>query len=60
MKKTDNKKKKTDRSDKFTYKKGDLKILTPKKVKESYSSFAEFIFEKEEKIRCLDYALDYH
>ena len=48
MKKTD-KKKKTDRSDKFTYKKGDLKIVTPKKVKESYSSFAEFIFEKEEK-----------
>lgn len=46
MKKTD---KKTDRSDKFTYKKGDLKIVTPKKVKESYSSFAEFIFEKEEK-----------
>ena len=48
MKKTD-KKKKTDRSDKFTYKKGDLKIVTPKKVKESYSSFAEFLFEKEEK-----------
>ena len=46
MKKTDKKK---DRSDKFTYKKGDLKIVTPKKVKESYSSFAEFIFEKEEK-----------
>ena len=48
MKKT-NKKKKTDRSDKFTYKKGDLKIVTPKKVRENCLSFAEFLFEKEEK-----------
>lgn len=46
MKKIDKKK---DRSDKFTYKKGDLKIIKSKPVKESYSSFAEFIFEKEEK-----------
>lgn len=50
MKKTDNKKKKTDRSDKFTYSAGDIKFTTKKKkVKESYSSFAEFLFEKEEK-----------
>lgn len=44
-----NKQKKTDRSDKFTYKKGDLKIIKVKKIKESYSSFAEFLSEKEEK-----------
>ena len=44
-----NKQKKTDRSDKFTYKSGDLKIIKAKKIKESYSSFAEFLSEKEEK-----------
>lgn len=52
MKKTDNKKKKTDRSDKFTYSVGDIKFKVKKKnkeVKESYSSFTEFLFEKEAK-----------
>lgn len=44
-----NKEKKNDRKDKFAYKKGDLKIIKHKKVKESYSSFSEFLFEKEEK-----------
>ena len=40
-----------DRSDKFTYEVGDIKVIKAKKkpVKESYSSFAEFLFEKEEK-----------
>lgn len=47
MKKTD--KKKNDHKDKFTYKPGDLKIIKAKKIKESYSSFAEFLSEKEEK-----------
>ena len=46
MKKT---KKKNDHKDKFTYKPGDLKIIKAKKIKESYSSFAEFLSEKEEK-----------
>ena len=43
--------KKEDRSDKFTYNSVDLKIIKAKKkkLKESYSSFAEFLFEKEEK-----------
>ena len=42
--------KKIDHKDKFTYKNGDIKIIKKeKKVKESYSSFAEFLFEKEEK-----------
>mgnify|MGYP003308713782 CR=1 FL=1 len=45
MKKT---KKKNDHKDKFTYKPGDLKIIKAKKIKESYSSFAEFLSEKEE------------
>ena len=45
--------KKDDRKDKFVYTKDDIKgikIIKPnKKVKESYKSFAEFLFEKEEK-----------
>ena len=42
--------KKKDRSDKFSYQKGELKLIPAKKeIKESYSSFAEFLFEKEEK-----------
>jgi hypothetical protein len=40
---------KKDRSDKFCYSSGDIKFIKAKKsVKESYSSFAEFLFEKEE------------
>ena len=45
--------KKDDRKDKFVYTKDDvkgIKIIKPnKKVKESYKSFAEFLFEREEK-----------
>ena len=40
---------KKNRSDKFCYSSGDIKFIKDKKsVKESYSSFAEFLFEKEE------------
>ena len=40
---------KKDRSNKFCYSSGDIKFIKSKKsVKESYSSFAEFLFEKEE------------
>jgi hypothetical protein len=46
MKKT--KKKQSDRRDKFCYSVGDLKIIKQTKLKEHYTSFAEFLFEKEE------------
>lgn len=50
MSKDTKKKVKKDRSDKFSYQKGELKLVPAKKVvKESYSSFAEFLYEKEEK-----------
>lgn len=50
MSKDTKKKVKKDRSDKFSYQKGQLKLIPAKKaVKESYSSFAEFLYEKEEK-----------
>ena len=50
MSKENKKKLKKDRSDKFSYQKGQLKHIPAKKsVKESYSSFAEFLYEKEEK-----------
>ena len=42
--------KKIDHKNKFTYKKGDLKIIKPKKkVREGLISFTEFLFEKEVK-----------
>ena len=50
-KKAEKKKKsiKQDRSNKFCYSSGDIKFIKDKKsVKESYSSFAEFLFEKAE------------
>lgn len=50
MSKDTKKKVKKDRSNKFSYQKGELKLVPAKKaVKESYSSFAEFLYEKEEK-----------